>query len=160
MLGLHCCTWAFSFLESGSYSSYTAWASHCGCFSSWGAWAPGHVGSVLVAHRLSSSTACGSFLDQGWNPYPLHWQSDSSPLSYQGSPSDPFSFFFFSSCFLFILSLLCICFSVHMSLASCLIIYYSVNTNNMLTSNWLFKEEVWCSLVWLHLPTGLSNSII
>ena len=125
--------WAFSSCrQQGLLSSYTTRASHCGGFSSCGAWAVGHVGSVLVAHRLSCSTACGSFLDQGSNPYPLHWQADSSPLSHQGSPSDPFFIFFFSSCFLFVLSLLCICFSVHMSLASCLITYYSVNTN-MLT---------------------------
>ena len=30
--------------------------------------------------------ACGIFLDQGSNPCPLHWQEDSLPLSYQGSP--------------------------------------------------------------------------
>ena len=35
-----------------------------------GAWA-----SVVVAHRLSCPVACGIFLDQGWNLYPLHWQA-------------------------------------------------------------------------------------
>ena len=35
------------------------------------------TGSVVVAHRLSCSTACGIFLDQGSNPCPLHWQADS-----------------------------------------------------------------------------------
>ena len=95
-LGLCCCMWAFSSCrQQGLLSSYTTRASHCGGFSSCGAWAVGHVGSVLVAHRLSCSTACGSFLDQGSNPYPLHWQADSSPLSHQGSPSDPFFIFFF-----------------------------------------------------------------
>ena len=38
-------------------------------------------------HRLSSSVACGIFLDQGLNLYLLHWQADSLPLSQQGSPS-------------------------------------------------------------------------
>ena len=36
-----------------------------------------HTGSVVVAHRLSCSMACGIFLDQGLNPFPLHWQADS-----------------------------------------------------------------------------------
>ena len=44
------------------------------------------TGSVVVAHGLSCSTACGIFLDQGFNPCPLHWQVDSSPLCHQGSP--------------------------------------------------------------------------
>ena len=30
-----------------------------------------------MAHRLSCSTACGIFLDQGSNLCPLHWQADS-----------------------------------------------------------------------------------
>ena len=33
--------------------------------------------SVVVAHRLSCPKACGSFLDQGSNPCPLHWLADS-----------------------------------------------------------------------------------
>ena len=33
--------------------------------------------SVVVAHGLSYSMACGIFLDQGSNPCPLHWQVDS-----------------------------------------------------------------------------------
>ena len=43
------------------------------------------AGSGAVAHRLSCSAACGFFLDQGSNPYPLHWQVDSLPLSHHGS---------------------------------------------------------------------------
>ena len=34
-------------------------------------------GSVVVAHGLSCSAACGIFPDQGTNPCPLHWQADS-----------------------------------------------------------------------------------
>ena len=45
------------------------------------------AGSVVVAHGLSCSTACGIFPDQGSNPCPLHWQADSQPLRHQGSPS-------------------------------------------------------------------------
>ena len=41
------------------------------------------TGSVVVAHRLSCSTACGIFLDQGSNPCLLHGQMDSYR---QGSP--------------------------------------------------------------------------
>ena len=35
------------------------------------------AGSVVVAHGLSCSAACGVFPDQGLNPRPLHWQVDS-----------------------------------------------------------------------------------
>ena len=44
------------------------------------------AGSVVVAHGLSWSAACGIFPDQGSNPCPLHWQADSQPLRLQGSP--------------------------------------------------------------------------
>ena len=45
------------------------------------------AGSVVVAHGLSCSAACGIFPDQGSNPCSLHWQADSQPLLHQGSPS-------------------------------------------------------------------------
>ena len=64
----------------------------------WGAWslvvvAPGLwiTSSIVVAHGFSCSLACGFFLDQGSNPCLLHWQEDSLPLSYQGSPIVNFS---------------------------------------------------------------------
>ena len=44
------------------------------------------AGSVVVAHRLCCSVACGILPDQGSNPCPLHWQADSQPLRHQGSP--------------------------------------------------------------------------
>ena len=44
------------------------------------------TGSVVVAHGLSCSTACGIFPDQGSNTCPLRWQADSQPLRHQGSP--------------------------------------------------------------------------
>ena len=49
------------------------------------------AGSVVVAHGLSCSAACGIFPDQGSNLCPLHWQADSQPLCHQGSPVDFFS---------------------------------------------------------------------
>ena len=49
VLGLHCCTWAFS--------SCAVQASHCSGFSCCGSWALGTQASVVVALRLSS---CGS----------------------------------------------------------------------------------------------------
>ena len=76
--------------------------SHCGGFSccrtrALGAWASvvvarglWSVGSVVVAHGLSCSVACGIFPDQGSNPCPLHWQADSQPLRHQGSPINIF----------------------------------------------------------------------
>ena len=39
-----------------------------------------------MARGLSCSEACGIFLDQGSNPCLLLWQTDSLPLSHQGSP--------------------------------------------------------------------------
>ena len=44
------------------------------------------AGSVIVAHGPSCSAARGIFPDQGLNPCPLHWQTDSQPLRHQGSP--------------------------------------------------------------------------
>ena len=44
--------------------------------------AVGRRGSVAVVHRLSCSTACGIFPDQGSNPCFLNWQTDSYPLSH------------------------------------------------------------------------------
>ena len=53
--------------------------SSCGAWASLGAermlWAGG---SVVVAHRLSCSTACGIFPNHGWSPCPLNWQSDTT----------------------------------------------------------------------------------
>ena len=56
-----------------------------------------YIGSAAVAHRLTCSLACGIFPDQGSTLCPLHWQLDSFPLCYQGSPSCLFvgCFFFF-----------------------------------------------------------------
>ena len=42
--------------------------------------------SVVVAQSLGCSTARGTFLDQGLNTCPLHWQADSYPLHHLGSP--------------------------------------------------------------------------
>ena len=59
-------------------------ASHGGGFPCCGARSPGRAGSVVVAHGLSCSTACGIFPDPGSNLCLLHWQVDSLPLSHQG----------------------------------------------------------------------------
>ena len=50
-------------------------------------WFPGieSTGSIVVAHRLIHSTACGTFPDQGLNLHLLHWQVDSLPLRPQVS---------------------------------------------------------------------------
>ena len=49
-----------------------------------------HADSVVVAHGLSCSAACGIFPGQGSNPCSLHWQADSQPLRHQGSPAHLF----------------------------------------------------------------------
>ena len=61
-------------------------------------WSTGsrRTGSVVVAHGLSCSTACGIFPDQGSNPCPLHWQADSQPLCHQGSPQVLISYLFYT----------------------------------------------------------------
>ena len=87
-LGLLCCGQTIYHLShQGSFSCCEAPAlGHVG-FNSCGSCsqAPEHTGSVAVVHGLSFSEACGIFLDQGLNPYLLHWQADSLPLSHQGS---------------------------------------------------------------------------
>ena len=95
-LGLHRCARAFSGCgERGLpfvavHRLLIAVASHCGAralgaqasrvvargLSSSGSRAKS-AGSVVVAHGLRCSTACGIFLDQGSNPCLLHWQVDS-----------------------------------------------------------------------------------
>ena len=50
-----------------------------------------HTGSVVVAHWISCSVACGIFPGQGQNPCLLHWQADSILLSHQGSPRSQIS---------------------------------------------------------------------
>ena len=51
-------------------------------------------GSVLL-HELCCPVACGIFPDQGSNPYPLHWQGDSLPLSHQGCPLNIYFLIYF-----------------------------------------------------------------
>ena len=76
-LGLHCCARAFSscgergLLFGAVRGLLIAVASYCG------ARALGARASVVVAHGLSCSLACGIFPDQGLNPCPLHRQADS-----------------------------------------------------------------------------------
>ena len=105
-LGLCCCAQAFS--------SCGKRASHCGGSSCCRARALGAWASLVVSHGLSFSTACGIFLGQGSNPYPLHWQEDSFFFFFSNESSNshdlhgPLFFFFFflmiSLClFLFIL---------------------------------------------------------
>ena len=99
VLDLRCCAGFSLVVESGGYSRCSAWVSHCGDFSGCGAqavgyggfrscnsWALEHTLSVVVAHGLSCSVACGIFPDQGSNSCLLHRQVGSLPLNYQGSP--------------------------------------------------------------------------
>ena len=46
--------------------------------------------STVVTHRFSYPMSHGIFPDQGLNPCPLHWQVDSLPLAYHGSPGSFF----------------------------------------------------------------------
>ena len=84
-LTLHCCTWAFSSCGKqgllfvavhGLLIAVTSLVAEHG-LQVRGLQQLWQVGSVVVAHELSCSAACGIFLEQGLNPCPLHWQADS-----------------------------------------------------------------------------------
>ena len=68
VLGLRCCTRAFSSCGEGATLCRGAWASHCGGFSCCRARALGTRASVVVTHGLSCPVACGIFPNQGTNP--------------------------------------------------------------------------------------------
>ena len=80
--------------ERGLLCSCSAWASLVAEHGFQGTLAsvveaPGlqSTGSVVVVHRLSCSSACGIFLDQGSNLCLLHWQSFTTEPS--GKPQTP-----------------------------------------------------------------------
>ena len=87
-LSLCCCSGAFSSCSKQGLlfmvvcGRLTVVASLCCGTRALHVWA-----SVPVAHTLSCSAACGIFLDQGLNLHPLHWEADSYPLCYHGSPA-------------------------------------------------------------------------
>ena len=85
VLGLHCCTQAFSSCGEQGILLTAGQTSRSGGFSFSGARAP-EWGLSSVPHCLSCFRACGIFLGQGSNLCPLHWQADSLPLDHQGSP--------------------------------------------------------------------------
>ena len=62
------------YTAGGTFSSWSAQASHCGGFSCCRA---GLLGYTVLALGLSCLAACRIFLDQGWNPCPVHWEADS-----------------------------------------------------------------------------------
>ena len=92
--------------QQGLLSSCGAWASYHGGFSL--LWSTGSrarwfhqlwyvssvvvtprfesTGSTVVAHRLHYSMVHRIFPDRRSNPCLLHWQTDTLPLSHQGSP--------------------------------------------------------------------------
>ena len=102
LLGLCCCTGAFSSCRNGGYSSCSMWAFHFSGFSCCRTRALGHLGFSTCSMRalecglnssgarLSCPAACGIFFpDQGSGLCSLHTgnlQADSQPLNHQGSP--------------------------------------------------------------------------
>ena len=88
-------------LASWGYSSLKWMGFSCG------AQALGHMGFSSCGKWFSCSTARGIFLDQGWNPCPLHCKADSSPLDHQGSLALVFDFKV--NCILFFL----VCVGIH-----------------------------------------------
>ena len=85
-LGLRCCAGSPLVVSRGDSSlvlEHRPWRAQASVVA--GPWLQS-TGWIVVAHRLSSSTTCGIFLDQESNPCLLHWKVDSLPLSHQGSP--------------------------------------------------------------------------
>ena len=84
---LACCSpWGHTKLDMTERLNWTEQAFHCSDFSCCGAWALSTQASVVVVLGLSCPlAACGIFLDQGLNMYPLHWHVDSYPLYHQGN---------------------------------------------------------------------------
>ena len=74
--------------ERGLQGTWASVVAACGRGIVW------HTGSVVVAHGLHCSEACGIFPDQGLNACLLHWQVGSLPLAHQGSPSVYLNFYF------------------------------------------------------------------
>ena len=77
-----------SWREQGLLSNSGVWASCCGGFPSGRAWSLGHTGfnsfgywapehPLIVVPGLSCSEACGIFLVEGSNGYPIHCKADS-----------------------------------------------------------------------------------
>ena len=94
------CCWVASLLlpwvgllsGCGVQASHWVGFSSCGVHRLYGAGAKlsvacglGSCGWRALQHRLSYSTACGIFLDQGWNPCLLPWEAGSLLLSHQGN---------------------------------------------------------------------------
>ena len=86
MLGLPCCVGlSLAAVQGLLIAGASPWAlGHLGSVVV----APGlqSSGSVVVAHGISCSMACGTFPDQGSNSCVLNSGVDSLPLSHQGSP--------------------------------------------------------------------------
>ena len=68
-----CCTGRLRLL-CGGFSCFWAQALGAWAFVVGGLRAPEHMG-----FSSCGAQACGFFLDQGLNPFPLHWQVDSAP---------------------------------------------------------------------------------
>ena len=77
VLDLRCCLRVFSSWGKQGLFSRSVQASPWGglSFGEHRLW--GTRASVVVAHGLPCPRACGIFPDQGPNPRPWHWQSDS-----------------------------------------------------------------------------------
>ena len=86
MLDLCCCVGSSLVVMCECVTAVTllvqSTASRVWGFSSCVSWASEHrlIGSVVMAHGPSCSTACGVFLSQELKPWPLHWQAGSLPL--------------------------------------------------------------------------------
>ena len=98
VLGLHCCTWAFSTCREWDLLSTCGARTYCNDLSCWVTQALGHAGFSSCGLRApgnkfngygawnNCSAAWGNFLDQRWNQCALRCKSDSLPLGHQGSP--------------------------------------------------------------------------
>ena len=89
-LSLVCRRWIFSEIFTFSFDAWNVpatlkgWSFHgqINTFQVCLSWQS--TGSVVEAHGIRCSVACGILPDQGLNPCLLHWRVDSLPLSHPG----------------------------------------------------------------------------
>ena len=76
-LGLYCCVWAFSSSSKRGLLFVACIGFSLRWFLVLRSTGSMCAGSVVVAHGLCCSAACGISPDQSLNPCPLYWQADS-----------------------------------------------------------------------------------
>ena len=141
--------WVFipaqSFLwQRGLPSSCGVWPAHCRGLSLF--WSMGSRALRFVAPGLNFSMACGIFMDEGLNPWLLHWQVDSLPPNYQESPIYLFrsQYYFLDTLFRYLAILDCLCRNEGCTrLMEIVYVWMAITSEHQWRSMWMgfFPEE-------------------